>query len=325
MRSISVVIPNYNGQHLFEKYLPHNLSILFSLKNEVEVIVVDDASTDGSVAFLEKQYPGEITVLRKPFNSGFSATCNLGIQHAKNDLVFLLNTDVKLEPDYFEKLYSYFDLDDTFGVTGRIVGMDDNRVQEAAKLPKFRGWKIKCTDYSLFSRSAGLVPTMYLSGAIALMDTRKLKSIDGFNEVFSPYYGEDMELSLRAWRLGWKCYYEQDAICRHEVSASTKTHNTKKAIKEIYFRNRYYIHHLHLVGTDLVLWHIQVILSDVLSSIFTLNFYKASAYWNLLKNRDVLENNRNAFNRKMKIHHSEISTTEVISSIGTILKAKQLA
>ena len=324
MRSISVVIPNYNGRHLFEKYFDHNLNILSELETDVQVIVIDDASTDDSVAYLKEKYSGQITLIEKEVNSGFSNTCNLGIRQATNELIFLLNTDVTLEKDYFEKLYKYFEREDTFGVMGRIIGMDDDLIREAARSPKIMGRKIKSGDFFHLNERESFTPTFYLSGAIALMDTQKLKSINGFNEMFNPYYGEDQELSIRAWRLGWKCYYEHDAVCRHEVSASTKIHNHKRAIKKIHFRNRYYVHFLHLYGSDLLFWHMQVLLCDVLLGILTLQFYKAEAYVDFLKNLKGLRRKKNSFNRQMKRYHSEIGIIDVIQKIHIMLKYKQV-
>ncbi|WP_439581446.1 glycosyltransferase family 2 protein [Dyadobacter bucti] len=324
MKSISVVIPNYNGQHLFEKYFGTNYKILNILGTKVQIIVVDDASTDGSVAYLEQHYGDTVTILRKEKNSGFAQTCNLGIEQATNDLIFLLNTDVTLEEGYFEKLYKYFELEDTFGVMGRIIGMDDDNILDAARSPKILGRKIKPSNFFYLKDSDTLTPTFYLSGAIALMDTRKLKAINGFNEMFNPYYGEDQEMSIRAWRLGWKCYYEHNAVCRHEVSATTKGHKDIYSVKRIYFRNRYYMHHLHLHGVDLNLYHIQVILCDVLPSILTLQLYKAQAYVDFLKNMNELKKKKTAFKTQMKIHKSNIGIIDVIETIKIMLKYKQV-
>ncbi|QRR00499.1 glycosyltransferase family 2 protein [Dyadobacter sandarakinus] len=324
MKSISVVIPNYNGRHLFEKYFESNYRILQRLGTNVQIIVVDDASKDDSVAYLEEHYGDEITIIRKEQNSGFSHTCNLGIQQANNDLIFLLNTDVTLEEGYFEKLYKYFELEDTFGVMGRIIGMDDDNILDAARSPKILGRKIKPSNFFYLQDSDSLTPTFYLSGAIALMDTRKLKAINGFNEMFNPYYGEDQEMSIRAWRLGWKCYYEHNAVCRHEVSASTKGHKDNYSVKRIYFRNRYYMHHLHLHGIDLNLYHLQVILSDVIPSILTFQFYKAQAYFDFLQNMNELKLKKTAFTKQMKTYKSNIGIKEIMENIHFMLQHKQV-
>ena len=324
MKSISVVIPNYNGKHLFEKYFEHNYKVLQKLETSVQIIVIDDASTDESVAYLQEHYGNKITLICKESNSGFSETCNIGIQNATNDLIFLLNTDVTLEPGYMEKLYKYFELEDTFGVMGRVIGMNDDLIREAAREPKISGRKIKSSDFFHLQNINAFTPTFYLSGAIALMDTQKLKAINGFNEMFNPYYGEDQELSIRAWRLGWKCYYEHDAVCRHEVSASTKNHNHKKAIKRIHFRNRYYVHYLHLQGMDLKLWHLQILLCDVLLGLLTLQFFKVEAYWDFVKNRGNLQAKKVAFNREMKKHQSDIGIIDVINNFRMMLKYQQV-
>ena len=320
MKSISVIIPNYNGKHLFEKYFRHNFQVLTSINTEVEIIVIDDASTDGSVEYLQQHYGDSITLLKKETNSGFSETCNLGIKKANMDLIFLLNTDVTLESGYLEKLYKFFEKEDTFGVMGRIIGMDDDLIREAAREPKIMGRKIKSSDLFHLQNVDAFTPTFYLSGCNALLDTKKLKSINGFNEMFNPYYGEDQELSIRAWRMGWKCYYEHNAVCRHEVMASTKKHNHKRAIKRIHFRNRYYVHYLHLQGSDLALWHLQILLCDVIMGGLTCQFYKIEAYMDFLKNRNGLLKKKNAFNRQMIRNHSNIGIIDIIDKIQMMLK-----
>ena len=96
--SISTVLPNYNGRHLLEKNIPSLLEAIGTIHNEI--IVVDDCSTDDSVAFLENTYPN-IKVIRNDVNLGFSSTCNKGIRAATLDLLCIVNTDVTFTPDYF--------------------------------------------------------------------------------------------------------------------------------------------------------------------------------------------------------------------------------
>jgi len=324
MKSISVVIPNYNGKHLFEKYFENNFKILHSLGPKTQIIIVDDASTDDSVNYLKENYNSGIIIIEKKTNTGFSETCNLGIQQAENELIFFLNTDVRLTSDYFTKLYKYFDHEDTFGVMGRIIGMDDDIIQEAARAPKISGRKIKPSNFFYINEPDSLTPTFYLSGAIALIDASKLKILQGFNELFNPFYSEDQELSIRAWRLGWKCYYEHEAICRHEVSGSTKNHSAKRSVKKLYFRNRYYVHYLHLNGYDLFLWHLQAICSDVLMGIITFQFYKASAYFDVWLNRKKLKRKKREFKLLMRKYRSKISMIDVIHEIRKAIEGKEV-
>lgn len=256
---ISVVIPNFNGVHLFPQTLPPLLTALNTVGLQNEILVADDCSTDESVEYLQKNFP-QVKVLRGEVNQGFSPTINRGIRAAKFDLVFLLNSDVKLKEDYFIHLIPYFERSDTFGVMGQIVNWDDDRIQDGAKLPTFQGAKIKTFKNFLPSETPvqGGLYTMYLSGAETLVSREKLLQLGGFDEIFAPYYIEDYELSLRAWRLGWKCYYEHRSVCRHKTSSSIKSKSRKKHIQTIYYRNKMFLHAIHLSPFQMALYYPQI-------------------------------------------------------------------
>jgi GT2 family glycosyltransferase len=270
---ISVIIPNYNGQHLLPLILPAAFNAVQKTNLPFEVIVSDDCSTDNSISFLQDNFT-VVKIIESPANKGFSPTANAGIFAAKYKYVLLLNSDVKLEEDYFLPLLRYFDKPDTFGVMGKIIGWSDDVQQDGAKYPSFHGVKIKTTgNYVLATpQNNDWLYSMYLSGANALLDKNKLIELGGFNELYAPFYVEDYDLSLRAWRLGYKCYYEHFAVCRHQVSTSIKTKNNKTAINTIYYRNKLYLHFIHLTGINLWLWFLQLI-PEILFSLFTGKFY----------------------------------------------------
>ncbi|MBX2894986.1 MAG: glycosyltransferase [Cyclobacteriaceae bacterium] len=263
-KGISVVIPNYNGINLFPQTLPSLFKALATCGQPYEVIIVDDCSTDNSVNYLKENYP-QISVLVNEVNKGFAPTINRGGFHAKHELLFLLNSDIKLEPNYFEPLLPYFDKPDTFGVMGRIINWDNDGIQDGAKFPTFRWAKIKTfTNYLQLQPEvkAGLY-TMYLSGAEALVSKEKFLRLGGFDEIFTPYYIEDYELSLRAWRLGWNCYYEHSAVCRHKTSSSIKLKSKKKQIQTIYYRNKLFLHAIHLSKTQFKIYYVRVVLESL--------------------------------------------------------------
>ncbi|OAQ40463.1 family 2 glycosyl transferase [Pedobacter psychrophilus] len=324
MDGLSIILPNYNGKHLFEKYFEKNLEIFKSLKCKYEIIIVDDASTDNSVSFLKKNYNDKITIIEKKENGGFSKTCNIGIHASKFEIIFLLNTDVLLTPNYFQTIFKCFEKEDTFGVMGRIIGMNDDIIQDSARLPIISGKKIKPSHFFYIDDKDFLTPTLYLSGAIALIDSKKLKELKGFNELFSPFYGEDFELSLRAWRLGWKCYYHHESVCKHEISGSTKNYEKKYWIKNIYFRNKYFAHYLHYDGFDLFLWLIQIIITDLIPSVFCFNRYKIKAYKSLIKKKIELDKYKSDFRELMAIHHSNKTVSDVFLEIREMIKGQKI-
>jgi GT2 family glycosyltransferase len=265
---ISVVIPNYNGANLLPQILPALYKALDYIQLPHEVILSDDSSTDASVQFIKNNFE-QIKIIESPTNRGFSITINKGIFAAQYDLLLFLNSDVKLLPNYFEKQLRYFEMPDTFGVMGRIIGWDNNDIQDGGKYPSFHGVKIKTSGnyIPLNSTDEDRLYSMYLSGANALVSKEKLLQLKGFNEIFSPFYVEDFELSLRAWRMGWHCYYEHAAVCRHQTSTTIKSKSSKNYIKTIYNRNKMILHALHLPKNKLWFWYIQLFAETLLQTI----------------------------------------------------------
>jgi len=257
--SISVIIPNYNGKNLLQNNLPSVFAALEHAAIPYEVLVVDDCSTDDSLAFLQKKYP-EVKLVVKEKNSGFSATCNVGIKHAKNTYILLLNTDIQLPENYLDGQFDYFKQADTFGVMAQIKEAKNGEIQDSARSFRLQWGKLKPNTFFHVVNPSALIPTAYLSGANALLDAEKLKELGGFNELFSPFYYEDFDLGLRAWRLGWKCYYYPDRFCLHDHAATTKNYRTKNWVKGIYFRNKLMVHALHVSGLQKVSWYLRTFL-----------------------------------------------------------------
>jgi GT2 family glycosyltransferase len=303
------------------EYLPFTLTAIQNAEVLFEVIIVDDSSNDDSVEFVKSHYP-DVTLIVNPQNKGFSYTCNRGIEAARHDLIFLLNSDVKLNPDYFDAQWKYFEHADTFGVMGRIIDMEGDHIQDAARMPGFNGFKLKTAFFYYTDNPDDRLFTLYLSGANALVDAAKVKAAGGFNELFSPFYSEDMELSLRAWRLGWKCYYEHRSVCRHRVSASTRNYKTAKWVKYIYNRNRFYVHAIHLDGIALLGWLMQVIIIDMLPKLLIGQFWLFDSYRGLLQNRKAICRSRKRLATLMSAQKSWRSLFDITRTISASITNK---
>lgn len=276
--TISVVLPNFNGKNLLELYLPHTYCALENSSCRYEIIVVDDGSQDGSASWLQEFHP-EIILIQNPENLGFSKACNQGIALAKGDLVLLLNTDVQLSPDYLVHLLPYFEKTDTFGVMGKIWDSSGKKIEMEAKIPSFNGFKLKSHPLKVHpDKGKKEIPTLFLSGANCLLDRKKLLELNGFDEIYSPFYSEDLDLSFRAWRLGWNCYYEAQATCIHLGSHTTKTFFQKAFVKQIYFRNRMLFHAIHVNRKDLKRWELSIFFLQVLPKILLGQFWIIQSY-----------------------------------------------
>ena len=257
-KSISIVIPNYNGKSLLKTNIPFLYNALKTSEiSDYEIIIPDDASADDSVNFIKRNYPNIILIENK-VNKGFSVNINKGIFKSTKELVFILNSDVILTDNYFRNLISYFDKPDTFGVMGRIIDPKTEKIQDGAKFPQYKFGAIVGTKNYTSKKETPLY-TFFMSGANALINREKLFELNGFDEIFTPYYGEDIDLSLRAWGIGYKCYYEHNAICKHSSSETIKKEPGNK-VKIITKRNKLFLHFIHLNSLELSYFSIIIIL-----------------------------------------------------------------
>ncbi|MCQ2522700.1 MAG: glycosyltransferase [Lachnospiraceae bacterium] len=225
---VSVVIPNYNGK----QYLNDCLSTLYaSTKLPYEVIVIDNASTDGSVEFLKESYP-QVKVYEHGINTGFTGASNHGINLSGEKYVFLLNNDTTIEKDCLEKLVNAMEIDESiFSAGALMLSMDkpelvDNGGDSMNLLgyPKsFLSGKTKlniCKDRvaPVFSACAGA--SMYRKSI--------LDKIDLLDELHFAYF-EDVDLGYRARIYGYKNVNVRNAIVYHKGSATSGSkHNAFK-------------------------------------------------------------------------------------------------
>ncbi len=319
-KGISVIIPNYNGAILLPQILPTLFIALQNTNLLYEVIISDDCSTDDSLAFIKNDYP-QIILIENKVNKGFSPTINKGIFAAKFDYVLLLNSDVKLTPNYFETQLPYFELEDTFGVMGRIIGWENDTIQDGGKYPCMQGVKIKTsTNYiPVQPNKDDRLYSMYLSGANALVCREKLLQLGGFDEIFSPFYVEDFELSLRAWRNGWKCYYDHNAICKHKTSTTIKNKSDKNFVKKIYNRNKMILHALHLPSNKLWLWHVQLFGETIVQTLMG-RFYFISAVKMFIGLKKEIAISK----EKLNTTNNLLSTNEFVGLILKSLEGKKI-
>lgn len=251
MNSVSVVIPNYNGRLLLEQYLPYLFCALSygSCVHQSEVIVVDDASTDDSVAYLSARWQ-QVHVLRNSHNLGFSKSVNRGIRLAQYDAVCVLNTDMQLAENYFEVLLPMLQ-GNVFGIYCAIRDPKTGAIIEGRKQPLIRHHKLTYRDLS-GEREEG--ESMYLCGGNALINRQRLVALGGYDEQFSPFYFEDMDLSLRARQRGWTSIYTARTSCLHQHAATIGTHFSPQDVQEIFLRNRVYINYRYLSGITWLLF-----------------------------------------------------------------------
>jgi O-antigen biosynthesis protein len=214
-QAASVVIPNWNGRDLLEKYIPSIIEAL-SGNPENEIIVVDNGSADGSAEFLRGRFP-EVRVLALEQNLGFGGGSNAGFQAAKNDIVVLLNSDMRVEHDFLQALLDPFSDETVFSVACQIFFTDPNKLREETGLTQ-SWWENGALRVRHRDDPAIEVPypCAYGGGGSCAFDRRKFLELGGFDELLAPFYLEDTDIGYMAWKRGWKVLYQPLSVVYHE-------------------------------------------------------------------------------------------------------------
>lgn len=211
----SVVIPNWNGRDLLAKYIPSVIEALAGNPDN-EIIVVDNGSQDGSAEFLHKQFP-TVRVLALDRNLGFGGGSNAGFRAAKNDIVVLLNSDMRVEPGFLAPLLETFSDENVFSVSCQIFFSDPKKIREETGLTQF-WWENGSIRVRHRDDPAIQVPypCAYAGGGSSAFDRRKFLELGGFDELLAPFYMEDTDIGYLAWKRGWKVLYQPRSIVYHE-------------------------------------------------------------------------------------------------------------
>lgn len=216
---VSIIIPNYNGKDELVENLP---SVMASAKDS-EIIVVDDASNDGSIDMLEKKFP-TISLIRKKENKGFASSVNEGVKFAKGDLILLLNHDVCPSEDLLSFLIPHFDDRNVFAVGCLEKSKEEGKME-------LRGRGIGCFEKGLLIHERGevnMIDTLWVSGGASMFRKQYWQKLGGMDEIYNPFYWEDIDLSYRAQKAGYRIIFEPRSIVLHR--------HEKGAIKRLYSR-----------------------------------------------------------------------------------------
>ena len=264
MKKISVIIPNYNGKNLLAQNLP---KVIKNCPN-CEIIVVDDASSDDSVEYVTKRFPN-VKIFTNERNLGFARTANRGVFESNGELVALLNSDVSPKKDSVIAVSSYFNDGDVFA-----VGLCDLSHEKSKIVKRGRGGaKFKRGFVSHFAMPVEKGETFWVSGGSGVFDRQKFLELGGFDPIFAPFYWEDIDLSFRAAKKGYKCFFEPDAQVDHfHEKGAIKKSSSPFFIKVVAYRNQFLFVWKNINNYFLIIQHISWLPYHITRATFSLDF-----------------------------------------------------
>ena len=244
---VSIVIPNFNGSHLLRTNL---LSVITSVSTfekktnkRAEIIIVDDGSSDNSLSVLDKikkncdRQEIRFCYLSLKKNSGFSSAINIGVKSSKGEIVVLLNSDVRPKQNFLEFLLPHFENEKVFAVGCMDESIENNKIVD-------RGRGIGEWKKGLLYHSAGKMDqadTLWVNGGSGAFRRIIWEKIGGMQEVYNPYYWEDIDISYRAQKAGFETVFEKKSIVVHEHEAGIiKTTKSEKDINKVAYRNQFF-------------------------------------------------------------------------------------
>jgi GT2 family glycosyltransferase len=252
LRSVSVVVPNWNGADLLEHNLPATWEAVRAHPARAELIVVDDASGDRSRDVVTAI--GGIRLLTHERNRGFGAACMTGVLAARHDLVLLLNSDARLEPSALAPLCRAFAAPDTFAASPLVLDESGGVDEVTINVPFLSRGRIRYrarVSRSLAGEPPGTLPwfTLFGIGGATLVDRERFLALGGFDPIFHPFYYEDVDLSLRAWRRGWTCVVVPEGRVVHSGGGTIGRSFSSYRVRVIRKRNRVLFHCKNLTET----------------------------------------------------------------------------
>jgi len=283
---LSIIIVNYNTKKILADTIQSVIDTADSTK--YEIIVVDNASADGSIEMVKKQYP-QVNLIENKDNLGFPKANNIGIRDALGRYILILNSDTKVLEDCLQRCLDYMDNNIEVGALGCKLLLANGKLDHACKrgfpTPKASLYYI-LKFHKLFptSKKFGKYTLNYLpideinevdalTGAFMMVRKEVINKVGLLDETFF-MYGEDLDWCFRIKEAGYKVIYYPEAVTIHYKGGSSK----RKRYKTIYefhramfiFYNKHYRNKYNFIVTGIVF----AAIAAKMAVAFIINFFK---------------------------------------------------
>ena len=231
-----------------------------------EVVVVDNASTDGSAEAVRRAFPG-VRVIESPDNTGYGAAANLGMAACSAPCVLLLNSDTLVRPGALRALADYLARHPRAGLAGPRLENPDGTLQRSCF--DFLGTARLGIEKSVLGRWLAAVPALrdrwlihhgphdrprtapWVLGAALALRREAFAAVGGFDPAFF-LYGEEVDLCYRLWRAGWEVHFTPGATVVHVGGASSAAARARMEVQRVDSARLFYRRHYSPVRAALL-------------------------------------------------------------------------
>ena len=261
---ITIIIPVYKNYEMFFKYLEINKKYF----DGCEVIVMNDYPQENITKQVRKICP-ETIVINNKNNLGFAGNVNRGVLRSKRDYVFLMNSDVVLKDNSFLNTLDYFKKDQKLFAVG-FAQIEKDEIIVGANRAYFKNGLIN-HSFQLVPNPYSLIPIFWAEGGSSIFRKKLFVNLGLLDELYNPFYWEDIDLSYRAWKAGYKILYDPSIKVEHHHESTIGKYFDKPKILRTAFRNQLIFHWKNLTDKNLVRKH----LFNIPKFIFVPGFFDA--------------------------------------------------
>ena len=246
---ISIIIPVYKNYQMFYDYLQINKKYF----DGCEVIIMNDYPQENITSKVQSIYKDAI-VFNNEKNLGFAGNVNRGVSKASGEYVLLMNSDVVLRDNSFLKTLEYFKKD------AKIFAIAFIQIEKDGKIVgRNRGYfenGFVNHSHQEISNNKDLIPNFWAEGGSSIFNKKLFINLGFLDELYNPFYWEDVDLSYRALKAGYKIFLAPEIkVEHHHESTIGKYFNNSKILKTA-FRNQLIFHWKNLTDRKLILSHL---------------------------------------------------------------------
>lgn len=248
-KNVNIIILNYNGRKLLEKYLPSIIKASKKSMHHCIVSIIDNKSEDDSTAFVRKNYSD--VILYEASENKVLCSFNEYLKKIDDNIVIFLNNDIRVDEGFVDPLVSHFEDKDVLFVAPKEYSMSGIYQGNLNRLVFKFGLLYTAVQKENYDKAQ--YDSSVHGGAF---DRAKFLELGGYDDLYLPGIFEDLDLCYRGWKRGWKGIYEPKSFYYHEGSTSFNEVYGQRIKRLLAFRNTFLFFWKNITSNGMFLTHV---------------------------------------------------------------------